>query len=152
MSDFKDLIADLHLEDVDEDKSESKSQFNMDGSDTQPKKEHKKHIGSDNRGKWQRTPEYREKKSLQMKELWQDSAFKEYMSERLKGVPHVFVNKREPVDGYIWSEEARRRYSEKVRDTIFINNGFVNKRLKRDQPIPKGWVRGRLNKENRKCQ
>lgn len=37
------------------------------------------------------------------------------------------------------------------KDTIYINNGEKNKRIKKDCPIPDGWVRGRLNygKKNR---
>ena len=30
------------------------------------------------------------------------------------------------------------------RGTIFINNGVINKRIKKELPIPDGWVRGRL--------
>lgn len=142
--DYKDLIADLHLEQIEEDKSKSKSmsKFNMDGNS--PKREHKKqkhpHIGSDNRGKWQRTPEYIEKKSLQMRELWQDTSFKEYMRQQQKGVPHVFTHG--------WSEESRRRYSEKLKNTIWINDGNNNKRHSNDQPIPKGWVKGQIRKRS----
>lgn len=155
MSDLRSLIESLHLEDIDVDKSESKSmsKFNMDGNS--PKREHKKqkhpHVGPDRRGSWKRTEEYIQSKSLQMKELWSNPEFKEYMSERMTGISHVFVNKREPVDGYIWSEEARRRHSERVRDTIFINNGSVNRRLKKDQPIPEGWQRGRIRRHDSGC-
>lgn len=146
MSDLRSLIESLHLEDTDEDKTKSKSNFNMDGNS--PKKKHKRqrhpHVGPDNRGKWQRTPEYSEKKSFEMQLKWQEPEWKDYMRERQKGVHHKFTHG--------WSEESRRRYSEKLKNTMFINNGFVNRRHKNDQPIPEGWYKGRLNKENRKCQ
>ena len=146
MSDLRSLIESLHLEEIEEDKSKSKSQFNMDGNEPQPKREHKRqrhpHVGPDNRGKWQRTPEYSEKKSLEMRLKWEEPEWKDYMRERQKGVHHKFTHG--------WSEESKKRYSEKLKNTMFINNGSVNRRHKNDQPIPEGWYKGRLNKENKK--
>ena len=45
------------------------------------------------------------------------------------------------------SKEQVESMKENMKDTIFINDGSVCKRIKKDQSIPKGWVRGRL-KEN----
>jgi hypothetical protein len=45
------------------------------------------------------------------------------------------------------SEESKKRISESVKklpSTIFINDGFVSKRIERNVPIPEGWIRGRL--------
>ena len=146
MSDLRSLIESLHLEEIEEDKSKSKSVFDMSGNE--PKRKHKKqkhpHVGPDRRGKWQRTPEYSEKKSLEMQLKWQEPEWKDYIRERQKGVHHKFTHG--------WSEESKKRYSERLKDTMFINNGFVNRRVKKDMPIPEGWCKGRLNKENRKCQ
>lgn len=142
MSDFKDLIKDLHLEDIKEDKTKSKSHFNMNGNifeEPQPKKERKKHVGPDNRGKWQRTPEYSGKKSLEMKLKWEEPEWKEYMKERQKGVSHVFTHG--------WSEESKKRYSEKLKNTIWINDGRVNRRIKKGEELPEGFVYGRLDKK-----
>lgn len=140
MSDFKDLIANLHLEDIEEDKTKSISVFDMSGYEPQPKRKYKKHIGPDNRGKWQRTSEYNGKKSLEMQLKWQEPEWKEYMKQQQKGVPHVFTHG--------WSEESKKRYSEKLKNTIWINDGNNNKRQKNDQPIPEGWHRGRIKKRS----
>jgi hypothetical protein len=45
------------------------------------------------------------------------------------------------------SKEQVESIRENMKDTIFINDGSGCKRIKKDQPIPEGWVRGRL-KEN----
>lgn len=45
------------------------------------------------------------------------------------------------------TKEHREKCSIAMRDTILINNGQKSIRHQKDQPIPKGWTRGRL-KEN----
>ena len=46
------------------------------------------------------------------------------------------------------SQEIKRKMSEAAKgrnkDTIWINNGIVNKRIQLDESIPEGFVRGRL--------
>ena len=32
---------------------------------------------------------------------------------------------------------------------IWISNGVSSKRIKKDQPIPEGWVRGRITKRSK---
>ena len=49
----------------------------------------------------------------------------------------------------VLSEESKRKISQSVKNlpsTIFINDGFVSKRIERNIPIPEGWIRGRLSK------
>jgi hypothetical protein len=49
----------------------------------------------------------------------------------------------------VLSEESKRKISESVKklpSTIFINDGFVSKRIERSVTIPEGWVKGRLSK------
>ena len=38
------------------------------------------------------------------------------------------------------------------KDTVFINNGTVNKRINKNQEIPDGWVRGRIKYKRNKIE
>ena len=46
--------------------------------------------------------------------------------------------------GKIISQEQIHLMRELFKDTIFINNGTINKRIKKDQPIPEGWIMGKI--------
>ncbi len=78
----------------------------------------------------------------------------------------MYDGEKNPFYGKTHSEEAKRKMSaihkgkklskeqiesmrENMKDTIFINDGSVCKRIKRDQPIPEGWVRGRITKRSK---
>ena len=77
-----------------------------------------------------------------------------------------YDGEKNPFYGKTHSEEAKRKMSaihkgkklskeqvesmrENMKDTIMINNGDICKRIKKDQPIPEGWVRGRLTKRSK---
>lgn len=48
------------------------------------------------------------------------------------------------------TKEHRERCSVAMKNTIFINDGFICKRIKENQPIPDGWMRGRLKFSRKK--
>lgn len=48
------------------------------------------------------------------------------------------------------SEEGKNDYFiYACKDTIYINNGEINKRIKKYLPIPDGWVKGKINYKNK---
>ena len=47
------------------------------------------------------------------------------------------------------TKEHREKCSIAMKNTILINNGIKSIRHKKDQPIPEGWVRGRLTKRSK---
>ena len=44
------------------------------------------------------------------------------------------------------SEETKRKLSEAAKGKIWINNGAISKKVKCDEDIPEGFIRGRLKK------
>ena len=84
---------------------------------------------------------------------------KKKISETMKG---KHAGKKNPFYGKKHSEETRKRISaihkgrkitekekEKRLNKIFINNGEKSTLIKKDQPIPEGWVRGRITKRSK---
>jgi hypothetical protein len=47
------------------------------------------------------------------------------------------------------TKDHREKCSIAMKNTVLINNGIKSIRHKKDQPIPEGWVRGRLTKRSK---
>ena len=91
------------------------------------------------------------------------------MSEKKKGKKHNFYGKTGVLShnygrklteehknkikngnlGKVLTEENKKEISNRFKNTIYINNGDICKRIKKDQSIPEGWVRGRLTKQSK---
>jgi hypothetical protein len=105
--------------------------------------EHKRKISEANKGKTFIMSEEAKKK----------------ISETMKG---KHSGEKNPFYGKKHSEETRKKISaihkgrkiteeerEKRLNRMFINNGEKSTLIKKDQPIPEGWVRGRLTKQSK---
>lgn len=158
MSDYKQLIEQLNLEDIElPDNLFEVKHFSMNAADLESDIEHKtykKHKGPDNRGKYERSEVYRSNKAIFMRELWQDPEFREKMKNchtgrprKLRG-PYIQSEPRE----YKWSEESRKALSERQRGSRWFNNGVSQKRLLKGQEPPEGWVRGKLKNTDKSKQ
>ena len=51
--------------------------------------------------------------------------------------------------GKVLTEKNKNEISNRFKNTIYINNGDICKRIKKDQPIPEGWVQGRITKRSK---
>lgn len=65
------------------------------------------------------------------------------ISNSLKGVNNWSLGKRRKKHSVLMSGKGNPMYGSRF---IWINNGVVNKRGKIDEPIPKGWIKGKIQK------
>lgn len=59
----------------------------------------------------------------------------------------VFANKNTPRKPQ--SSKQREEIGKKFKNSIYITNGIDNKRIKNEEQIPKGWIKGRVTKTPR---
>lgn len=97
--------------------------------------------------------EMRRQKSL---ELWSNPEYRKTNTENKKGKKQSEeqIKKRiqsnierwmtQPKKGVPRTEAQRKRQSEISRNMIWINNGFINKRISSQIEIPDGFIKGRL--------
>ena len=97
----------------------------------------------------------------------EDSKIK--MSDKKKGKNHNFYGQRGVLShnygrklteehkekirkgniGKVLSAKVKEEIKNRFKDTVYINDGTICKRIKKDQPIPEGWVRGRMTKRSK---
>lgn len=93
------------------------------------------------------------------KTFMMDEEVKKKISNTMKG---KHSGEKNPFYGKKHTKETREKISmihkgkklsqeqiEKRKNTMFINNETINKRIKKDQPIPEGWVRGRITRRSK---
>lgn len=110
------------------------------------KEETKNKISNSLKGH-KRTKESIDKQKESFSDYWESDKGKE-RKERLSS---SMKNKVLRPPGWKMSDQQKREVSEKVSNTIWINDGETTKRINKDEDIPDGFVRGRgsLKKKNK---
>jgi hypothetical protein len=118
--------------------------------DSHHSEETKRKIGQANKGKV-RTEEFKNRLSEYTKKQFEDSWQHEIRKQKSSLLIHTEDSKRKIVENRKYknhSEETKRKIRESNRltnkDSIFINDGLINKRIKKSEPIPVGFSKGRI--------
>jgi hypothetical protein len=153
MHNFYDIAANPHFANK---AKQTSTRFTQAG--VSPSEETRKKLSKAGKGK-KRSEETRKKISQyqRSKSLSEETREKVRLANIGKKLSPETIRKREETrrKNYekgpkrVLSEESKRKISQSVKNlpsTIFINDGFVSKRIERNVSIPDGWVRGRLPK------
>ena len=65
-------------------------------------------------------------------------------SERMMGEKNPNFNKKISEETKIKMRKPKSN-TDKMKNKIYINNGLLNKKINKDEPIPEGWSKGRLS-------
>lgn len=106
------------------------------------------------RGRINQTPEMRRKKSELRKGQTLPEETKQKISKTKKGrTLSDYHCKRisEGKKGVPNSEEHKQKTGEWTKHSIWINNGTINRRIPSTDPIPDGFVRGRIIRQLKNC-
>jgi len=65
--------------------------------------------------------------------------------------PNSVKGKNNPNYGNKWSEEKRKEFASRRQGdkhpafgSMWINNGIISKKISKNEPIPSGWIKGRI--------